>query len=54
MVQDLEQKFISTRLSKRIIDVIEDDNTVVKGDMVRERAVSIISFGIDFKRTRRA
>jgi len=27
MVQDLEQKFISTRLSKRITDVIEDDNT---------------------------
>lgn len=27
MVQDLEQKFISTRLSKRIADVNEDDYT---------------------------
>ena len=27
MVQDLEQKFILTRLSKRITDVIQDDNT---------------------------
>jgi len=33
MVHDLEQKFISTRLSKRISDVMEDHNTQISENL---------------------